>query len=90
MKTSPLRTMQDREASESAESWDKSVLRALHSEPCGTVADKRIGGIQDGIISGEAKGYRHPRPLSTFACKNAKPDEKPYKVADSGGLYRFT
>jgi len=26
-------------------------------------------------------------PLSTFACKSAKPAEKPYKVADTGGLY---
>lgn len=26
-------------------------------------------------------------PLSTFACKSAKPADKPYKVADSGGLY---
>lgn len=26
-------------------------------------------------------------PLSEFAAKNAKPKDKPYKVADSGGLY---
>ena len=26
-------------------------------------------------------------PLSTFACKSAKPADRPYKVADSGGLY---
>ena len=26
-------------------------------------------------------------PLSTLACKNAKPAGKPYKVADFAGLY---
>ena len=26
-------------------------------------------------------------PLSTFSCKSAKPAQKPYKIADSGGLY---
>lgn len=28
-------------------------------------------------------------PLSEFAAKNAKPKEKPYKLADSGGLYLY-
>jgi len=26
-------------------------------------------------------------PLSDFACKNAKPKDKPYRLADGGGLH---
>ena len=58
----------------------KSRHEHHHSSPCELIADKKLA------VS-NTKGCRHPMPLSTFTCKNAKPAQKSCKVADSGGLY---
>ncbi|WP_327626249.1 Arm DNA-binding domain-containing protein, partial [Aurantimonas sp. A3-2-R12] len=58
---------------------------AAHDDPPHTVATHQFVGNDPGITHYPVGPL--PMPLSDFACKNAKPKLKPYRLADGDGLY---
>jgi hypothetical protein len=62
----------------------ESVL-AAHDDPPHTIAAQRFVGNDPGIT--HYPGGPLPMSLSDFACKNARPKDKPYRLADGDGLY---